>query len=81
VTRARILQSPSGLFSIAADIVGRSAALPLDVPPNDGTDGFLVLEITGGDRYCVKYGADGNVQNRGAGLFRVTNPVAGGCPP
>jgi hypothetical protein len=41
---------------------------------------FLVLQILGGDRYCVKYGADGNVRNREAGLFRVTHPVAEGCP-
>jgi hypothetical protein len=68
VTRAQIRPSPSGLLSIRADLVGRSAAVPLDVvPPNDGTDGFLVLEIGGGDRYCIKYGADGNVRNRGAG--------------
>jgi len=82
VTGAQIRQSSGGLFSIRVDVAGRSGILPLDVvPPNDGTDGFVVLEITGGDRYCVQYGADGRVRNRGAGWFRVTSPTAEGCPP
>lgn len=83
VTRAHIRKSASGVFTIKAKIDGRrDTAQSLDVvPPNDGTDGYMILEILGGDRYCVQFGADGKIRNRGARSFRASNPTSEGCPP
>jgi hypothetical protein len=80
VIKASIFQRTKGLFSIQATIRGSKGKLDL-VPPNDGTEAFLVLTLNGGNRYCVKFGADGRVLNLdGRRLFQVRNPTAEGCP-
>lgn len=83
VTRAHIRQSSDGLFTLRLQIDGsKAAAESLEiVPPDDGTDAFVVLEILGGNRYCVAFGPDGKVRNQGSRWFRVTNPTEEGCPP
>lgn len=81
VKGAQILKTPSGRFQIK---VGLHAALgPIDVvPPNPGTDATVVLEIAGGDRYCMGFGgaAGGVVVNEPPGnpfrVFKVRNPTA-----
>ena len=66
-------------FIIKAVVLGKLG--PLDVlPPNAGTDGFVVLDIAGGDRYCIQFGADGIVENHAAQLFKVKSVDAQGCP-
>jgi hypothetical protein len=72
-------RSPAGTFIIKAIVAGKNGQVNV-VPPNPGTDGYATLRIGGGgDRYCVKYGADGTVKNHGAQLFLVKKPVAEGC--
>jgi hypothetical protein len=82
VTRAFLRSSDKGVLVIRAQIDGRRGATqPLELtPPDDGTDAYAVLRILGGDRYCVKFGSDGTVTNRGARSFAVSNPIAEGCP-
>ncbi|MDG2307686.1 MAG: DUF1566 domain-containing protein [Candidatus Binatia bacterium] len=79
VTKAHIRRSRGGKFSIRAVIDGQKGTVDV-VPPDDGTDAYALLTIGGGDRYCVQYGADGRVRNRGAVSFRVDKPTSEGCP-
>jgi hypothetical protein len=74
-----IKKTVSGVFSIKAVLRGKNGTLNV-VPPNLGTDGFITLFLAQGDRYCVKYGADGNVINDGDRLFKVRRPSIEGCP-
>jgi hypothetical protein len=74
-----IKKTVSGVFSIKAVIRGKNGTINV-VPPNLGTDGFITLFLAHGDRYCVKYGADGNVINDGDRLFKVRRPNSVGCP-
>jgi hypothetical protein len=82
VKRLVVRRSEEGLFVIRVQIDGsRDASQTLALtPPNDGTDAWAVLRIGGGDRYCMKFGTDGTVRNRGARSFQVSNPIAEGCP-
>src|SRR5262245_24471244 len=75
-----IKRTPSAIFSIKAKVTGANGTINV-LPPNPGTDGFLTLTITGGDRYCVKYGADGKVTNTSNKAFKVRRPELEGCPP
>lgn len=80
VKRAHIRRSDGGKFSLGAAIDGSKGTVDV-VPPDEGTDAYAVLKIGGGgDRYCVQFGADGRVRNKGAVSFRVVNPTAKGCP-
>jgi hypothetical protein len=74
-----IKKTTSGVFSIKAVIRGKNGTINV-VPPNLGTDGFVTLFLAHGDRYCVKYGADGDVINNGGRLFKVRHPSIEGCP-
>ena len=80
VKKLTLRRSAGGTFSIKALLLGRIA--PLDVtPPAPGTNGYLLLTIAGGDRYCVQYGLDAvhkNVEDR---LWKARKPTAEGCPP
>lgn len=83
VKKAHIRRSGGGKFSIGASIDGaKDSVESLDVvPPDSGTDGYAVLTLGGGgDRYCMQFGADGKVRNRGRVSFRVVNPTSEGCP-
>jgi hypothetical protein len=75
-----IKRTPSAIFSIKAKLTGKNGTINV-LPPNPGTDGYLTLTITGGDRYCVKYGADGKVTNTSNKAFKVRRPEIEGCPP
>jgi len=73
-----IKKSPAGLFLIKAIVAGKIGQVDV-VPPDPGTDGYATLRLGGGDRYCVKYGADGQVRNHADKIFSVKKPVAEGC--
>ncbi len=74
-----IRKTPSGVFNIKVVIKGKNG--PVNVlPPNPGTDGFVTLQLGSGDRYCVQFGADGQVSNKSGELFKVRRPVFEGCP-
>jgi hypothetical protein len=79
VRTVMIRKTPSGQFNIKVVIKGKNG--PLNVlPPNPGTDGFVTLQLGTGDRYCVQFGADGQVSNKSGQLFKVRRPVFEGCP-
>ncbi len=78
VRGVRIKRTSGGTLSITAKLTGRGGPIDI-VPPNPGTDGYLVLELAGGDRYCAQYGADAPSRNDGARLWKIVKPTAEGC--
>lgn len=81
VKSVTIRKTAGGIFTIKAVADGKNGTLNV-VPPNPGTDGFVILKVGGGDRYCVQFGGDGKVENKDGTLFkvRVHRPVSEGCP-
>lgn len=75
-----IKRAASALFAIKLLVTGAHGQVDL-VPPDPGTDAYLTVTITGGDRYCVAFGADGKVGNAGPRGFKVRRPISEGCPP
>lgn len=71
-------KSSSGNFLFKAVLSGKNGPISV-VPPNPGDAAWTVLDISGGDRYCVQF-ADGIIKNKAAQLFKVTNPLTEGCP-
>lgn len=84
VRRVRIRRSSRGLGLIIVTVRGNVGADPLNVvPPNPGDDGGLILDINGGDRYCVMFGgaAGGNEAVDDDELWRIVSATAQpGCP-
>lgn len=79
VSRISIKRAPNGNFSIKGLVLGRNGALNV-LPPNPGTDGFAVLLLGGGDRYCVQYGPEGISKNKLNKFWMTKKPQAEGCP-
>ncbi len=82
VKLAFIKRTPSANFLIKAQVSGRNGPVNV-VPPNPGTSGFMTLKIgtgTSGERYCVQYGTESQITNKGTKLFRAKKPLAQGCP-
>lgn len=78
VRNVLVKETPSGALAIKAKLVGKGG--PIDVvPPDPGTDGFLVLEIAGGDRYCAQYGPEAASKNDGDRFWKIAKPTAEGC--
>ncbi len=72
-------RSAAGTLVLEVKLDGRHG--PIDVvPPDPGADGFVVLSIGGGERYCVRYGADGDVTSNDERSWRIANPTEEGCP-
>jgi hypothetical protein len=83
VKRVLLKRTPGGTALLKAILKGNLGTQSLDVvPPNLGSDGGLVLGITGGGTYCVAFGAAaGGVERRNDGeLWKVVNAAAEGCP-
>jgi endonuclease/exonuclease/phosphatase family metal-dependent hydrolase len=79
VRLVRIHRGRNGTFRVIAKLI--AGPWPFDiVPPNAGTDGFLTISISGGDRYCVQYGTDGSNVNRGSSLWKAKQTTAEACP-
>lgn len=70
------LKRRGAVFTLKVAISGRHGAVSV-VPPNPGASGCVLLAITGGDSYSVRF-ASGNVANDGATLFKVSEPTAAG---
>ena len=80
VKAVQIKKTSKGDFKIKAILSGKSSPLTL-VPPNEGSDACALLSIGGGDSYSVRF-ADGDVKNKGAEQFTVSNPTSEGtCVP
>lgn len=76
VKRVQIKRSARGVFAIRIAIDARGGAVMV-VPPNQGTDGCVLVSILGGDTYSVRF-ASGSITNKGASQFRVVKPTAEG---
>jgi len=76
-----IKKTPSGTFLLKVLLKGSLGPLNV-VPPNTGTDGGFVLDITGGDSYCVAFGgpAGGSIRVNTSSTFKVINATSGACP-
>ena len=79
VAKLRIRREESGTMRLVVKLRGSVATLAI-TPPNPGTAGALTLALGAGDRYCVRFGADGRVRNRGDRAFGVTSVTSQGCP-
>ena len=80
VKGAQIKKSASGVFQLKIAIDGKLGAVGV-VPPNPGTDGCVLFEITGGDSYSVQF-ANGQLTNHQTVLFKVVKPTSkGSCVP
>ncbi len=74
----QIKKSKNGTFTIKAVVDAKHGTVAV-VPPNVGTGGCALLDISGGDSYSVRFG-DGVNDNKGATQFKVTKPAtAGSC--
>ncbi|MDX2169531.1 MAG: endonuclease/exonuclease/phosphatase family protein [Deltaproteobacteria bacterium] len=78
VAAVRLERSSGGALKMSVDLRGRHAALDI-VPPNLGTDGFVALRLSGGDRYCAGFGPDAKQKNKGAQLWLARQAPAETC--
>ncbi len=76
-----IKKTTSGGFKIKAVVSGKIGTV-LVVPPNPGTDGCMLLGLTGGDTYSVSFVSASTVVNKDGQLFKAKEPTAeGSCLP
>src|SRR4029077_13024182 len=84
VKSLRMSRMRSGVARIAFTVKAGVGSQPVGVlPPNPGTDGGFILDVAGGDRYCVAFGrsAGGVTKKNDAAIWRVVDPTAeDGCP-
>ena len=73
-----IKKTPSGTFQIKATGLGKVASVTV-LPPNPGTDGCVLLQISGGDSYSVQFGPlDGTITNKGPLEYKHKRPSGEG---
>ena len=84
VRRLVIKRTPGGVALVKLLLRGNVGTQPLAVvPPSPGDEGGLVLDVAGGDRYCVKLGgaAGGTEQQDTASSWKIVGATAeDGCP-
>ena len=84
VASVTLSRSAAGAVRLRIVIKGSVGTQSVDVvPPNPGTDGGVVLAVTGGDRYCAAFGAGaGGTELRDTALqWTLVKPAAQpGCP-
>jgi hypothetical protein len=77
VKSAQIQKTSSGSLVLRASVSAKNGDVDV-APPAPGSDGCVALTLSGGDRYSVKFGADGTVKNNGALSFSVRKPASEG---
>jgi hypothetical protein len=84
VKRVVIKRTAGGAALIRVLLRGNVGSQPLAVvPPNPGAEGGFVLDVAGGDRYCVKLGgaAGGTEKEDAASTWKIVHAAAeDGCP-
>jgi hypothetical protein len=78
----RVIVRQSGGGAVLQATIKAASGIQV-VPPNPGEDGGLVLELGGGDRYCVSLGgaAGGTAKRNDAARWKVVGAtVEPGCP-
>lgn len=78
VRAASIARTGKGSFRIKAWLLGKRAGLDI-VPPDPGTDGSFAISLGGGDRYCVRFGPEGESKNDGEWQWRIQKIAAKSC--
>ena len=77
VSQAAIKKSKKGVFTLSFNASGKLGTLSV-VPPNPGDGGCILLQLTGGDSYSVRFApGDGQVTNKD-GSFKVSKPAGQG---
>jgi len=79
VKKVLLERTPSGVALLKVILNGRVGTQSLDVvPPNSGTIGGIILDVTGGDRYCVAFGgiAGGRTTKDSATQWKVVDATA-----
>jgi len=79
VTSLVLRKASHGTFTLRAVLSGKRAALDA-VPPNPGTQAFVLLSLAGGDRYCVAFAPPASVDDGGARAFSVFRVTGESCP-
>lgn len=79
VRRLRLRKETNGTIRLVLKLKAIASTLAL-APPNPGTQGWVLLQLGSGDRYCVRFGPDALVRNRGERAMRVTRVASEGCP-
>ena len=84
VKRVQLKRSSSGALMLKIDVRDTVGTQPVTiVPPNPGTDGGAILDVAGGDRYCVVLGgaAGGTVKKNSADHWKIVRATTtAGCP-
>jgi hypothetical protein len=84
VRRVLLTRTPTGRTAITILVIGSLGTQPLVVvPPNPGSSGGFVLDVAGGDRYCVQLGAlaGGTTRKDDARRWNIRNAATeAGCP-
>ncbi len=78
--QVRIGKTPGGVASLKVTIKKDTIGL---LPPAPGDEALLILDVTGGDRYCVSFGgaAGGTETKDTATLWKINNATAQpACP-
>jgi endonuclease/exonuclease/phosphatase family metal-dependent hydrolase len=78
VKSVKLEGSVGSKLQLSVDLSGKHAALDA-VPPNAGTDGFVALRLSGGDRYCAGFGPDATQKNKAAQLWLARKAPAEVC--
>ncbi len=76
-----LARTPRGVASLAVKIKKEAIGL---LPPNPGDEALIVLDVTGGERYCVAFGgaAGGTETKDTATQWKAKNATAQpACPP
>ena len=78
VKKAQLKKSAKGVFTIKFTVSGKLGPVSV-VPPNPGDGGCILLELTGGDSYSVRFApGDGEVTNKDGVSFKVKKPTSEG---
>ncbi len=77
--RSLVVRKNRNAFLLKATILGRNGPVEL-APPNLGNEAFLTLQLTGGDRLCVQFGAESTATRNDAQVWRLAKVVDEGCP-
>jgi hypothetical protein len=80
--KTAVITLANGTFRLRAVVVGKTSGISL-LPPNVGTEGCALFEITGGDRYHVRFppAPDSTIKKDDAQAFVIKDAtVEGVCP-
>jgi hypothetical protein len=78
VKQAQLKKSSKGVFTIKFTASGKLGTVSV-LPPNTGDGGCVLLQLTGGDSYSVRFApGDGVVTNKAGALFKVKKPTSEG---